>query len=193
MQIALHKTAATVACYDRRPWPAVRTRSPVPKHLLAAVMPALLLGLALPGEAAGLRSAPPLTATLLDGTGFSTAELRGKVIVINFWATWCAPCREEMPAIDTFYRRHRERGLEVIAVSLDEPASAGKVRTLMSDYAFPAALSAQARYRGYGRIWRVPMTFVIDRAGRLREDITASTLQVDLAFLESRVAPLLVQ
>jgi len=137
------------------------------------------------------RRAPPLTATLLDGAPFSSAQNAGKVILVNFWATWCGPCREEMPAIDSFYRRFRDRGLEVVAISLDEPRDVGRVREVMRPYAFPAALSAQAQYKGFGRIWRVPMTFVIDRDGLLREDLTAKTLQVDRAFLEAQVAPLI--
>lgn len=137
------------------------------------------------------RTALPLTATLLDGTRFSLAENRGKVVLINFWATWCEPCRKEMPALDAFYRRHREHGLTMLAISLDEPGDAGAVRDVMRAYTFPAALSVQARYSGYGRIWRVPMTFVVDRQGRLRDDLMRDTLLVDETFLEQRVAPLL--
>jgi cytochrome c biogenesis protein CcmG/thiol:disulfide interchange protein DsbE len=137
------------------------------------------------------RAAPPLTATLLDGTRFSLAENAGKVVLINFWATWCEPCRKEMPALEAFYRRYRDRGLVMLAISLDEPGDADVVGTVMRGYTFPAALAARARYGGFGRIWRVPMTFVIDRQGRLRSDLTQGTLQIDEAFLEQRVAPLL--
>jgi thiol-disulfide isomerase/thioredoxin len=137
------------------------------------------------------RAAPPVTATLLDGTRFSLADQGGKVVVINFWATWCAPCRAEMPALEAFYRKYRDRGLVMLAISLDEPGDVGAVREVMRSYTFPAALSAQARYRGLGRIWRVPMTFVVDRRGRLREDLMRDTLQVDERLLEQRVAPLL--
>jgi cytochrome c biogenesis protein CcmG, thiol:disulfide interchange protein DsbE len=137
------------------------------------------------------RPAPPLTATQLDGNRFSTTDHAGKVIVVNFWATWCGPCREEMPALDAFYQRYRQHGLEMIAISLDEAGDAAKVRQVAQGYQFPVALSSQARYKGFGRIWRVPMTFVIDRNGRLREDLTEKVAQVDLAFLESRIAPLL--
>jgi thiol-disulfide isomerase/thioredoxin len=153
---------------------------------------AALAAVAVSGTAADtLRAAPPLAATFLDGTRFALAEHGGKVILVNFWATWCTPCREEMPAIDAFYRKHRGGGLEVVAISLDEPRDLAAVREVMREYRFPAALSTQAEYRGYGRIWRVPMTFVIDRQGRLRDDVTGGVLQVDATFLEQRVAPLL--
>jgi len=137
------------------------------------------------------RLAPPFTATLLDGTRFALTDAAGQVVLINFWATWCAPCREEMPALEAFYRLHRARGLVVLAISVDEPDALEAVRAALRGFSFPAALAAQAHYRGYGRIWRVPMTFVVDRQGRLREDLTAGTLQVDATFLEQRVGPLL--
>lgn len=141
--------------------------------------------------AATPRPAPQLMATLLDGAHFDSAAQRGKVILVNFWASWCAPCREEMPAIESFYRRHRDHGLEVIAISMDEDKDAATVRRLAQAHTFPIALASQANYKGFGRIWRLPMTFVIDREGRLREEITARTAQVDLDFLEARVTPLL--
>jgi thiol-disulfide isomerase/thioredoxin len=160
------------------------------RRLWIAPLLALLLA-ALPGRAAEPRAAPPLSATLLDGTRFSLAEQRGKVVLINFWATWCAPCRQEMPALEAFYRKQRGRGFVILAISLDETSDAAAVREVMRSYSFPAALSAQARYNGLGRIWRVPMTFLVDRQGRLRADVVGDTLLVDETFLEQQVAPLL--
>jgi thiol-disulfide isomerase/thioredoxin len=135
-------------------------------------------------------AAPLFTATLMDGGRFSTAD-SGGVVLINFWATWCEPCRKEMPALDAYYRKHREQGLKMVAVSMDDPADAAKVRQVMRAYAFPAAMVADVQAKGYGRIWHIPMTFVIDRNGVLRKDDWSEPNGLDEATLERVVTPLL--
>jgi cytochrome c biogenesis protein CcmG/thiol:disulfide interchange protein DsbE len=168
-------------------------RAHKPGHwLLAALGLALWATAAHPGAAAEpLRAAPTLTATLLDGRPFELPHKNGKVLIVNFWATWCAPCREEMPALEAFRRKYHERGLEVLAISLDDARQLNAVRAALRGFGFDAALAAQASYDGYGRIWRLPTTFVIDREGRLRTDLPASAVALDLPWLERYVAPLL--
>jgi thiol-disulfide isomerase/thioredoxin len=137
------------------------------------------------------KPAPALSAKLLNGEAFSTSGAAGKVIVINFWATWCAPCRAEMPAMDAYYRKHKAEGLELIAISMDEPGNETKVREVMQAFDFPAAMSKDASYKAYGRIWRLPLTFVIDRQGILRKDGWFGSAGIDEASLEKIVTPLL--
>src|SRR5258708_2223417 len=115
------------------------------------ILPAFLLLVAFQCAAASLQEgkpAPALEAKLLDGTSFSLHDAAGKVVVINFWATWCAPCRAEMPALDAFYRKHRDEGLVVLAVSMDDPESEAKVRAVMKAFSFPAALGPQSDFKG---------------------------------------------
>jgi peroxiredoxin len=135
--------------------------------------------------------APAMTGRLLDGTTFTLADYAGKVVVLNFWATWCAPCREEMPALDAYYRRHRSEGFVLIAISMDSPKDEAKARDLMQSFAFPAALARETNVKGYGRIWRLPLTFVIDRNGILRKDAWFGDPLLDAATLEQAVTPLL--
>jgi peroxiredoxin len=137
------------------------------------------------------KPAPAFTATLFDGSAFSLAAQRGKVVVLNFWATWCAPCRAEMPAIDAFYRRHRADGLAVVAVSMDRPADEAKARNVMQDYAFAAAFAHDASFKDYGRVWRLPLTFVIDREGVLRRDDWYEDPGITELALDKWVFPLL--
>ncbi|MEO8849054.1 MAG: TlpA disulfide reductase family protein [Casimicrobiaceae bacterium] len=146
------------------------------------------------GEARAIaagKPAPAFAATLFDGSAFSLAAQRGNVVILNFWATWCAPCREEMPAIDAFYREHRAEGLAVVAVSMDRAADEAKARKLMRDFAFAAAFARQASFKDYGRIWRLPLTFVIDREGVLRRDDWYEDPGIGTAALDATVLPLL--
>jgi cytochrome c biogenesis protein CcmG, thiol:disulfide interchange protein DsbE len=155
---------------------------------------ALLLPLAFHCAAAALeegKAAPALEARLLSGESFSLGNAAGKVVVINFWATWCAPCRAEMPALDAYYRKHRDKGLVVLALSMDEPKDEAKVRAVMKAFAFPAALGPQSDFKGYMRIWRLPLTFVVDRSGILRSKDWYGDPGIDEALLERTVTPLL--
>ena len=137
--------------------------------------------------------APKADLTLKDANGQKVRlrDLRGKPVVVNFWATWCAPCRAEMPALDAFYRKHRDEGLVVLAISLDEPDKEAKVREVMKAFAFPAALGPQSDFKGYMRIWRLPLTFVVDRSGILRQNDWFGDPGLDEALLERTVTPLL--
>ncbi len=139
------------------------------------------------------RPAPVVRGQLLDGILFDSASERGKVIVLTFWASWCKPCREEMPALDAFYRAHRSEGLEILAVSVEGPEDMASITAAMKAYAFPAALADRVQARGYGRPWRLPMTFVIDRRGVLRLDGWKLAKALDTRALDEIVLPLLRQ
>ncbi len=153
-----------------------------------------LLLLNVPPAAAQLQEgmpAPAVRAELLGGGTFDSVKQRGKVIVLNFWATWCKPCREEMPALDAFYRAHRAEGLELIAINIEGPGDLAKVRGALKNFSFPAAFASDSQTAGYGRLSRVPVTFVIDRRGVLRFDGFKFAKLLDLPTLEKIVTPLL--
>jgi len=112
--------------------------------------------------------APALVAPRLDGSVFDLAALRGKVVIINFWATWCSPCRAEMPQLDAFYRRYRARGLELLGVSVDDAQDRDAVVRVMKSFSYPAALAAAAKVNDFGAPIAVPMTWIIDAQGGVR-------------------------
>jgi cytochrome c biogenesis protein CcmG/thiol:disulfide interchange protein DsbE len=81
------------------------------------------------------------------------------------WATWCSPCRAEMPALDAFYRAHRADGVTVIGLSADDPHDRKDVVKVMRAFSYPAALLADAKANGFGRPTVVPITYVVDADG----------------------------
>src|SRR5690349_13732340 len=81
---------------------------------------------ALAGAEVG-RPAPPLVVQGLDGQRFDLATLHGKVVVLALWASWCPPCRAEMPVLEAFYRAHHAEGLEMLGLSADDPHDRGEV------------------------------------------------------------------
>jgi cytochrome c biogenesis protein CcmG, thiol:disulfide interchange protein DsbE len=125
---------------------------------------------ALPARANDLKlgqPAPPLVLTTLDGRAIATRDLKGQVVIATFWATWCAPCREELPLLSAFAESHAAQGLQVLGFGLDGPDQLPKVREVAATLRFPVGLVASPWAGGYGRIWRLPVSFVIDREGNL--------------------------
>jgi cytochrome c biogenesis protein CcmG, thiol:disulfide interchange protein DsbE len=131
-------------------------------------------GLSAPSARAGsLRvgdPAPPATLVTLDGKRFSTEELRGRVVILTFLATWCEPCREELPLLSEYQQEHADRGLTVLGFSLDTVDRLNEVRAMANPLRFPVGLLSASAAPGYGRIWHIPVSFTIDRAGRLADD-----------------------
>lgn len=119
--------------------------------------------------------APHFEATSLAGDPVDLDNLRGKVVLLNVWATWCGPCREEMPSLQALYEDYGPRGLEIVAVSIDAPQGlrdrGGKLGGNVSAFAeemqltFPIWLNQSGDIYQTYRMTGVPETFVIDRFG----------------------------
>jgi len=135
--------------------------------------------------------APALTATELNGKGFDLGALRGQVVVINFWATWCSPCREEMPALDAFYRQHHGQGLDMIGISADRPRDRGNVVKVMQAFAYPAAMLGDASANGFGKPDVLPVTYIVDPTGVVRAVMTPDKVAITRESLKQVVTPLL--
>ena len=113
--------------------------------------------------------APPVDFNLLDLTGKRVilSGLKGKIVFLNFWATWCSPCREEMPSMQKLYARFKDKDFAMVAVSLNEPASA--VKKFFKDYnlTFTALLDSDGELMSPYGIRGIPNTFIIDRDGTI--------------------------
>lgn len=134
--------------------------------------------------------APALVVPQLDGRLFDLAKLRGKVVIVNFWASWCAPCRSEMPRLDAFYRHHHAQGLDLLGLSVDDAGDRAAVVAIMKRFSYPAAIAAMAQVNGFGEPLAVPMTWVIDPRGIVRTRLIAGSAVTEQS-LERAVLPLL--
>lgn len=135
--------------------------------------------------------APRFTLKTLDGARIDNASTRGQVTVLTFWATWCAYCRQELADLAAYYRQHAQDGLKVVAISMDDADVAAAVRSRAKEYPFPVAFAADADVTRYGRVWRLPLTFVVDRRGILRRDGWTADAAVSRAQMDETLTPLL--
>jgi thiol-disulfide isomerase/thioredoxin len=105
------------------------------------------------------------TLPLLDGTDFTLSEQKGRVIFLNFWATWCGPCRLEMPSMEAVYQKLKYKGFEIVAVNLGE--SKDIVSSFMNEYnlSFPAALDTRGVTGSIYNVQAIPTTYIVDKRG----------------------------
>jgi thiol-disulfide isomerase/thioredoxin len=148
---------------------------------------AWFLALALLASAAAAPASVP-TGRTLDGAAFAP----GKVTIVHYWATWCAPCRVEMPILDAYYRKHHAQGLNMVAISIDQGASANRLKQMTRKFAFPVARADDMNMARRDIPAAIPVNRVYDSSGRLVLQTRADGKStIDMATLESVVTPLL--
>jgi peroxiredoxin len=132
--------------------------------------------------------APQLTLTDLQETPVSLDAYAGSVILINNWATWCPPCKIEMPELQAYYTAHAAEGFVVVAIESGEPAD--QVAAFVKDYGmtFPVWLDPQGKALEILENWNLPSSYVIDREGTMRFSWTGG---INQSTLEQYVTPLL--
>jgi thiol-disulfide isomerase/thioredoxin len=117
------------------------------------------------------REISPWSVRLTDGRLLTSEELKGKVVLVNLWATWCPYCLKEMPVIEEFWKDNRENGFEVVAISVDD--SPEQVMQYMKDkgYQFKASANDPSAIAAFGRPASIPTSFVLDKMGIIRYEI----------------------
>jgi len=134
--------------------------------------------------------APDFTVTDIDGRKLTLSDYKGKVVLLDFWATWCAPCREEIPHFVEMQAKYGPRGFQVIGISMDDDAK--PVREFYQQYKlnYPVAVGDDKLAERFGGMLGLPVNFIIDREGRIHAKYTGAT---DVAMFDQSVSELLAR
>ena len=153
----------------------------------AAAVSAAVIALATTAQAGPKvgQTAPDFTVTTFGGRTVTLAELKGDVIILNFWATWCAPCRRELPMLETAFRAYSKYGFQVLAVASEDSVPENRLRPLAASLTIPFIKRLKGPYR---QMEGVPTNYVIHRSGKL---VYAQAGAFDLDSLNALVVPLL--
>ncbi len=115
--------------------------------------------------------APDFTLKTLDGKEITLSQLKGKVVLLDFWATWCGPCKESIPHLIQLYKDYRQNGFELVGMNVDRGDGEAVRRFVVSmDIPYPVVVAPEDVVRSY-RVTGIPATFLIDREGKIRERV----------------------
>lgn len=148
-----------------------------PIHIVAAV--ALLLSVSI-GVAVAADPAPNFSLKTSDGKTIELKKLQGKVVIVNFWATWCPPCRREIPGMTKVYTKYKSKGLEIVGIALDNGGWDDVNPWLQKNpINYPIVLGNQELTELYGGVRSIPTTFVVDRKGNIVDKHVGALLEED--------------
>lgn len=118
--------------------------------------------------------APALKGTFFSGTSFDLAAMRGKVVLINFYSSYCKYCAYEIGNLETFYETNRARGFEVIVLGVDAPEDRPRVERMLGIYNLPGTMVHELSANGFGRRYPTPSAFILGRDGILRNRVVGA-------------------
>lgn len=118
--------------------------------------------------------APPLRGTFFNGTAFDLAALQGKVVLVNFYSSYCKYCAYEIGNVETFYEQRKAQGLEIIVLGVDGPDDRQRVERMLGIYNLPGTMVHDLSVNGFGRRYPTPTAFVVDRQGVLRNRLVGA-------------------
>ena len=138
------------------------------RSLLAAALAASVSLAASAATPVANALAPDFTLRGSDGRNVRLDELRGQVVLVNFWATWCGPCREEMPRLDTLYQKYHKSGFVLLGVNVDDDPRTALATAAKLNVSFPVLLDTDKKVSKLYDLSTMPSTVVIDRDGKMR-------------------------
>jgi peroxiredoxin len=142
-------------------------QDPTPRLLKQTAMALVLLaGTAFAGDAGG--PAPSFTLAALSGQQAALSQYKGQVVMVNFWATWCGPCQQEMPLLDQMYKKYKPAGFTLIGVNVDKEAPAVKDLMARKPVSFPVLLDPANQVSKAYHVDEMPSSVLIDRKGEIR-------------------------
>ena len=148
-----------------------------------------LLGQSAPGVASQTAVMPEWSLKDMEGKTVRSTDLKGKVVIVDFWATWCGPCRTEIPNFIALQKKYEKQGLVVVGLSVDEDgADVVKRFARKLGMNYPVLLSDEKTREAFGGIEAVPMTFIVDREGHIAKKHLGFT---DKDEFEKEIKPLL--
>lgn len=118
--------------------------------------------------ASSTQAAPDFTLKSRSGENIKLSELRGQVVMINFWASWCGPCRQEMPLLEQLYQRYQSMGFTLLGVNVDEDHTAADKMLGNVTVSFPILFDDQSQVSKQYQVKAMPSTFMVDRDGQVR-------------------------
>ena len=113
------------------------------------------------------QKAPALVVTDLENKKIDLSDMQGKTVIVTLWASWCEPCRAEIPMLREFYHKYEDKGVEIIALSLDRPRDKKAVQKIASKVDYSVAMASDATTNGFDSAGMVPVTYVINSDGNV--------------------------
>jgi cytochrome c biogenesis protein CcmG, thiol:disulfide interchange protein DsbE len=169
-------------------------RRPIVLAMLVAAATTLIVLLIVRAPAGGARVAagepvPPIAGTTLDGAPFDLAALRGRPVIVNFWASWCIPCRDEFPLFEAALQTHAADGLTIVGVLFEDQPDAAAAFMANFDAGWPSVPDADGALAARFRVVAPPQTFFIDPSGTIQSIQIGELTEADFERQYARIAP----
>ncbi len=138
------------------------------KFLKFCALAALVATTSATAAGRGKGPAPAFTLSTLSGRTASLSQYKGQVVMLNFWATWCGPCQQEMPLLDQMYKTYKPAGFTLLGISVDTDKAAVQALLARRPVSFTVLLDPKNKVSGEYRVEEMPSTIIIDRKGDIR-------------------------